>query len=1285
MNHIQQLKKLRNNLANSKVSVMVGAGFSKNVSQKFLTWDQLLHDLCYELFKEEIDREYRSVISTSIHRRKARSQFVQQKVREIISQVGYLNIVTKYIERKGYNESIANYIEDRIPDVELKNGKLYMTVGEKIEELNYKKLNLHKQLLALPWNNVYTTNYDRLLEICVDPDLYNKLVKERNELENEIFLLNNEELQCRDELEKVEAEKAQNPFFETGNEPIEKFYSETNFTNEADATNRKRDSEEKIDVLKSKVKENEKLIRYKEAALNDCFTVVNNASQLRIKRNKNIIKLHGSLRTKEEKKGRQFGFDGDPNTHYIIAKEHYDSYPKKHEAYTQLMRISLLQESFCLIGFSGIDPNFLAWIGWIRDLLFKHVSDSGKEEDFKIFLIDVNDHLIEEDKELFFRNHSIVRLPLLQPEIIRFLEAETQTQLDTQIERSSALKMFFEFLSNHEDVTTNAPALDLLYRERRRGIWKAMKLHGFNKAIPTQIVESAVKQLNEVGTQIVVGDTHYGYNHNQHFLIGAAEQMLSNQLKEFPNSVESLLELLLHAVEAENMPIKFALTKHVIDALLSCSKTSEKTKALIERNLSLTPFSIGENDIVDSQSYDFILRRAFQFQFDQLKDALEKWNPPIEQLHLKAGFYALFNQNKAEELLTKQLDEGERLNGEQRLFSMELLAFIKQSNFKQHNLRFDKKLNRTIRQYEQAGFERVMQHLEYYQEQLQPKLPKPLPYGKNRYSVSSSISFKVHDDKETALQYLMLLVKSGFQLCFDHVNSIPADKWYPIFSKAFEDYPLPFIFYSLQHSSEDFLKRVGQDVAYSEKLENELPAICKMLLKGYWSAPGVIQENILSFLSRLFIAVPPEVWQDSFLKIWKRLANINHAFNDRNSDAHSFITEGIKFISSESILYDIIEDCLQYADQYSNQAIDYLFTLNGNRNFKTINKSHMQSSLVHALDHRIIALSKNPQTNMFILGNLHAVLSPNQIEQIELQLNDVDFASIKNERIWHVFLYFAKGKKNLTDKIKRAILSHSLLWHTGIDGNSVHMLHGFLSLSTVTRFNQSHDSKGITWKKEEVQFIYERMKHSLSDIDRVMAKDSSLVSFGNILEEMKLFLDNFKIELEELDDFDPIYQKIKSLYDQEREYDALGDGLSSQDHKQIVWALGELSKRIELGNIDEDLLFIVMNRLLFQLAAGLEACLAYVARWLKDKNNGLLFEKYIPVLEKVLAKFKVHREEEVDVAFVEEKLIRIAFILKSWGEDSEIVNWWIDKAYSSRYNNIKQFLLKDFVTNLPVA
>lgn len=65
-----------------------------------------------------------------------------------------------------------------------------------------------------------------------------------------------------------------------------------------------------------------------------------------------IIKLHGSL---------------SDQTPLIMSEEHYRTYENKYPGFTNTIRQSLIESALCLIGFSGVDPNFKEWIGWIRD------------------------------------------------------------------------------------------------------------------------------------------------------------------------------------------------------------------------------------------------------------------------------------------------------------------------------------------------------------------------------------------------------------------------------------------------------------------------------------------------------------------------------------------------------------------------------------------------------------------------------------------------------------------------------------------------------------------------------------------------------------------------------------------------------------------------------------------------------------------------------------------------------------------------------------------------------
>ena len=70
-----------------------------------------------------------------------------------------------------------------------------------------------------------------------------------------------------------------------------------------------------------------------------------------------IIKLHGTLPSQ---------------TPFIITEEDYRIYPKLFAPLVNTVRQSLIENSFVLLGFKGDDPNFLEWIGWIRDELEDH-------------------------------------------------------------------------------------------------------------------------------------------------------------------------------------------------------------------------------------------------------------------------------------------------------------------------------------------------------------------------------------------------------------------------------------------------------------------------------------------------------------------------------------------------------------------------------------------------------------------------------------------------------------------------------------------------------------------------------------------------------------------------------------------------------------------------------------------------------------------------------------------------------------------------------------------------
>lgn len=87
------------------------------------------------------------------------------------------------------------------------------------------------------------------------------------------------------------------------------------------------------------------------------YSVVAKQSDLSYARSPRIVKLHGSIGVTEK---------------LIFAQEDYRRYPQEFAAFVNFARQTFIENELCLIGFSGDDPNFLQWAGWVRDNLADH-------------------------------------------------------------------------------------------------------------------------------------------------------------------------------------------------------------------------------------------------------------------------------------------------------------------------------------------------------------------------------------------------------------------------------------------------------------------------------------------------------------------------------------------------------------------------------------------------------------------------------------------------------------------------------------------------------------------------------------------------------------------------------------------------------------------------------------------------------------------------------------------------------------------------------------------------
>lgn len=269
-----------------RAAVMVGSGFSKNAGDGFPDWNQL-GDLFYQ---------------------KAHG------VKPEPTKQKYLNVLrlAEEVQAATGRPALENLLRSNIPD------------------LSIEPSDLHVELLELPWVDVFTTNYDTLLERASA-----KVVTRRYE-----------------------------PVVNKGDLPY---------------------------AIKPR-----------------------------------IVKLHGSFPSERP---------------FIITEEDYRLYPAKYAPFVNTVQQALLENTFCLIGFSGDDPNFLRWIGWIRDNL-------GRKNTQKIYLVGVFDL-------------SSARLQLLAQRGIIVVDLSCCAGIEKH-DHSKALRRFFEYI-----LSQKPDALDWPYNPKK--------------------------------------------------------------------------------------------------------------------------------------------------------------------------------------------------------------------------------------------------------------------------------------------------------------------------------------------------------------------------------------------------------------------------------------------------------------------------------------------------------------------------------------------------------------------------------------------------------------------------------------------------------------------------------------------------------------------------------------------------------------------------------------------------------------------------------------------------
>jgi len=131
--HINRIREALWQMPESRASVMIGSGFSRNArkagphSSEFPLWQDIASLLCSKLYPPGDDDRLRKAMA------------------EASGTSGFLSLAQEYEAAFG-------------------RGSLHTLIQELVPDDDYVPDEIHARLLRLPWKDVFTTNWDTLLE-----------------------------------------------------------------------------------------------------------------------------------------------------------------------------------------------------------------------------------------------------------------------------------------------------------------------------------------------------------------------------------------------------------------------------------------------------------------------------------------------------------------------------------------------------------------------------------------------------------------------------------------------------------------------------------------------------------------------------------------------------------------------------------------------------------------------------------------------------------------------------------------------------------------------------------------------------------------------------------------------------------------------------------------------------------------------------------------------------------------------------------------------------------------
>ncbi len=1216
------------------MSFIIGAGFSKNISDKYLTWGELLQDMIHEMYAKEM-----------------RSGYMNEW--EIINKYGYLGIASEYIRRKGYHEAIDVYIEQRTPVlIDNGNGTYDMKLGNAM--VKNVDVSLHRTLLGMKVKNVYTFNYDNALDVYRDLTYTSERAREIRQSDSNLKLI--DELQSKvaslkSDLESLKDYSSDEYKISDLKEDLDKRYEVIVSNPVAQRVYGFQDCKRKTkkEIL-DEVYNATSLYRQQilESVIQwnthkqDAYFVVKKSGDITIgDARRNIFKLHGSLRKIDNTDEHiDYGFDYDNHTQYIIAQEDYDSYNQKHEAFVGLMRISLLKDAYCIIGFSCDDPNFLLWINWVKDIVDREAAANKEENFWNKYFINVDNEELDPDKKLLLHNHYIRVVDLYKV-------------YPTASDRKERLLAFFDDINKMQTA-----------KSITNDFWEHFDFNSNNSLQEKNTVVYDKKKIDKVWN--LTKDNPFSFlskpfEYYRFYFLERIRNVIKARLMD-----ESICKSFLMAANQDNLPLDVVLdddeVAYISDFVSSVADISlrDNYKQLIDEGKLLdNEWEADESDNTDQSVLNQITQSLFNFDFEKCHKLIKHWTPQSQYYQtirfvIQVSLRRKVKVEELENILT--VHESHKYNNDQEyMVALELPLelheyFWGDKNFNAKSEAIQSKIEEIV-----SKNKDVMRLSDYFtrlQKELR-KEEKVKPLGRSGRTMTFGSSDSV---TLGAIRILQVFVKMGFITRNMFARWVSNESLFLIVERIYALYPYPCLYFASLCTNKDFSKRVAQLYCFSslEKIQNVLPDLLVKILKACHSEKlSEESKNVLYIYATSFIKrVHPRYWRKEFMTLYKKQNLGNRNEREFYETKYSFAQQAVAYMDDASFSHEIIDSILDKGADITHN--DNVLLIAATKNIKELSKEQIR---------KVYFLMNNTKNEpqVFILFNMRNFIPKRKFYD---WLEHLDKKLLKSPSLILAVCHVARQCKRFENLALSLLEESDYLWSTGINEQDGHIVVSGTQAIDVDTFDRDIRIIGDAEIK-----AFNLIKTELALLEKAQQSrfyEDCFQDWSTEVYSMKLFLVRHYNSFEDSKEVDELIKKCEHLYFRISGQNSLQEKLIHQESYKVEEGITELMKGVRTYGISHFLLEyeIIANLIMQHCTQALDMCIRHFSWAVTYKKYQKFFVSHnfqttVLLILRVYKPYFMGKEMEewdlnADKNVVEDCMINMNRWLKSFGlEDAD--------------------------------